>query len=91
MQVTETLNEGLKRGYSIFITADELNETVDQKLREAQPDVEMKGFRKGKVPLPLLKKQFGQRLMGEAMQETIDGAMNKHFEDSGDRPRCSLT
>ena len=86
MQVTETLNEGLKRGYSIFITADELNETVDQKLREAQPDVEMKGFRKGKVPLPLLKKQFGQRLMGEAMQETIDGAMNKHFEDSGDRP-----
>ena len=86
MQVTETLNEGLKRGYSIFITADELNETVEQKLREAQPDVEMKGFRKGKVPLPLLKKQFGQRLMGEAMQETIDGAMNKHFEDSGDRP-----
>ena len=86
MQVTETLNEGLKRGYSIFITADELNETVDQKLREAQPEVEMKGFRKGKVPLPLLKKQFGERLMGEAMQETIDGAMSQHFENSGDRP-----
>ena len=86
MQVTETLNEGLKRGYSILLTAEELNETVDQKLREAQPEVEMKGFRKGKVPLPLLKKQFGQRLMGEAMQEGIDGAMSKHFEDSGDRP-----
>ena len=86
MQVTETLNEGLKRGYSIFITADELNETVDQKLREAQPEVEMKGFRKGKVPLLLLKKQFGERLMGEAMQETIDGAMSQHFENSGDRP-----
>ena len=86
MQVTETLNEGLKRGYSILLTADELNETVDQKLREAQPEVEMKGFRKGKVPLPLLKKQFGQRLMGEAVQEGIDGAMSKHFEDSGDRP-----
>ena len=86
MQVTETLNEGLKRGYSIFITADELNETVDQKLRDAQPEVEMKGFRKGKVPLPLLKKQFGERLMGEAMQETIDGAMSQHFENSGDRP-----
>ena len=86
MQVTETLNEGLKRGYSIFITANELNETVDQKLREAQPEFEMKGFRKGKVPLPLLKKQFGERLTGEAMQETIDGAMSKHFEDSGDRP-----
>ena len=46
----------------------------------------MKGFRKGKVPLALLKRQFGQRIMGEAMQETIDGAMSKHFEDSGDRP-----
>jgi trigger factor len=34
----------------------------------------------------LLKKQYGQRLMGEAMQESIDGAMSKHFEDSGDRP-----
>jgi trigger factor len=86
MQVTETLNEGLKRAYSIVVTASELNETVDEKLREAQPEVELKGFRKGKVPLPLLKKQFGQRLIGEAMQESIDGAMNKHFEDSGDKP-----
>jgi trigger factor len=36
--------------------------------------------------MALLKKQFGPRLMGEAMQEAVDGAMNKHFEDSGDRP-----
>ncbi|MFD1341788.1 trigger factor [Litorisediminicola beolgyonensis] len=86
MQVTETLNDGLKRGYAIVLTADELDAKVTEKLTEAQPDIEMKGFRKGKVPLPLLRKQFGQRLMGEAMQESIDGAMNKHFEDSGDRP-----
>ncbi|NRB00507.1 MAG: trigger factor [Rhodobacteraceae bacterium] len=86
MQVTETLNEGLKRAYQITVTADELNNKVDEKLKEAQPEIEMKGFRKGKVPLPLLKKQFGQRLLGESMQEVIDGAMSKHFEDSGDRP-----
>ncbi|WP_027237807.1 trigger factor [Leisingera caerulea] len=86
MQVTETLNEGLKRGYAITVTAAELDEKVNEKLVEAQPEIEMKGFRKGKVPMALLKKQFGQRLMGEAMQESIDGAMNKHFEDSGDRP-----
>ena len=86
MQVTETLNEGLKRGYSIKLTAAELDKKVNEKLQEAQPDVEMKGFRKGKVPLALLKRQFGQRILGEAMQETIDGAMSKHFEDSGDRP-----
>lgn len=86
MQVTETLNDGLKRGYAITVTASELEDKVQQKLVEAQPEVEMKGFRKGKVPLALLKKQFGQRLVGEAMQEAVDGAMNKHFEESGDRP-----
>ena len=86
MQVTETLNEGLKRAYSIKLSADELDTKVNEKLHEAQPDVEMKGFRKGKVPIALLKRQFGQRILGEAMQETIDGAMSKHFEDSGDRP-----
>ncbi len=86
MQVTETLNDGLKRGYAITVTAAELEEKVNEKLVEAQPEIEMKGFRKGKVPMALLKKQFGQRLLGEAMQEAVDGAMNKHFEDSGDRP-----
>ena len=86
MQVTETLNEGLKREYAITVSAAELEEKVNEKLAEAQPEIEMKGFRKGKVPMPLLKKQFGQRLLGEAMQETIDGAMNQHFEASGDKP-----
>ena len=86
MQVTEKLNDGLKRGYSITVTAQELDEKVNQKLTEAQPEVQMKGFRKGKVPLALLKKQFGQRMLGEAMQESIDGAMSEHFEKSGDRP-----
>ena len=73
MQVTETLNEGLKRGYNIVVTADELAAKVDEKLVEARPEIEMKGFRKGKVPMALLKKQYGQRLMGEAMQESIAG------------------
>lgn len=86
MQVTETLNEGLKRAYELIVTAQELDDKVLEKLKEAQPEIEMKGFRKGKVPLPLLKKQFGKRLLGEAMQETIDAAMSKHFEESGDRP-----
>ncbi|PJE29575.1 Trigger factor [Pseudooceanicola marinus] len=86
MQVTETLNEGLKRGYTITLTADELDAKVNEKLAEAQPEVEMKGFRKGKVPMALLKKQFGQRVLGEAMQESVDGAMNAHFEETGDKP-----
>ncbi len=86
MQVTETLNEGLKRGYTITVSGAELDAKVNEKLKEAQPQVEMKGFRKGKVPMPLLKKQFGQRVMGDAIQEAIDGAMKDHFAASGDRP-----
>lgn len=86
MQVTETLNEGLKRGYTITVTAAELDAKVNEKLIEAQPDIEMKGFRKGKVPMAMLKKQFGPRVLGEAMQDAIDGAMNNHLETSGDRP-----
>jgi trigger factor len=86
MQVTETLNEGLKRAYQITVTAAELDAKVTAKLVEAQPDIEMKGFRKGKVPMAMLRKQFGPRVLGDAMQEAIDGAMKSHFESSGDRP-----
>ena len=86
MQVTETLNEGLKRGYTITVTAAELDAKVQEKLIEAQPEVEIKGFRKGKVPLAILKKQFGTRILGDAMQEAIDAAMKDHFDKSGDRP-----
>lgn len=86
MQVTETLNEGLKRGYTITVTAAELDAKVQEKLIEAQPEIEMKGFRKGKVPMALLRKQYGERLMGDAMQDAIDGAMKSHFESTGDRP-----
>ncbi len=86
MQVTETLNEGLKRAYTITVSAAELDAKVQEKLVEAQPEIEMKGFRKGKVPLAILKKQFGQRLLGDAMQDAIDGAMKDHFDKTGDRP-----
>lgn len=86
MQVTETLKDGLKRGYTITVTAAELDAKVQEKLLEAQPDIEIKGFRKGKVPLAILRKQFGDRLMGEAMQDAVDGAMKDHFEATGDRP-----
>jgi trigger factor len=86
MQVTETLNEGLKRAYEITIKASQLDDLVNAKLTEAQPTFEMKGFRKGKVPMAMMKKQFGDQIMGEVMQESIDDAMRKHFETSGDRP-----
>src|SRR6188472_3882599 len=86
MQVTQTLNEGLKRGYSITVPATELESKVNEKLEEARKDFQMKGFRKGKAPAALMKKMFGKSVLGEAMQESIDQAMRDHFEASGDRP-----
>ncbi len=95
MQVKETLNEGLKRAYQITIPGADLEAKVNEKLLEAQPEIEMKGFRKGKVPMALLKKQYGPKVMGEAMQEAVDGAISKHFEDSGERsamkPEVAMT
>ncbi|MEM6576970.1 MAG: trigger factor [Pseudomonadota bacterium] len=86
MQVEELVNEGLKRAYKMTLSAQELDDKVMDKLKEAQPNIEMKGFRKGKVPLPLLKKQYGDRVLGDAMQEAVDGAMSSHFEDKGEKP-----
>lgn len=86
MPLTETLNDGLKRAYSFTVTAAALEATVDRKLAEAQPEVEIKGFRKGKVPLAILRKQFGARILGEAMQDAIDTATKAHFEATGHRP-----
>jgi len=86
MQVKETLKEGLKRGYTITLGPDELEAKVSEKLDEVRQNVALKGFRKGKAPQALLKKMYGQQVMGEAMQESIDGAISEHFETSGDKP-----
>ncbi len=89
MEIKETLNKGLKRAYSMTIKHEELETKVEAKLREAQPNVELRGFRKGKVPFALLKKQFGQNIMGEVMQESVDGAMREHMEKSATAPQRS--
>jgi trigger factor len=86
MQVIQTVNEGLKRGYSIRVPATDLEAKVTEKLEAARKDFQMKGFRKGKAPAALMKKMFGKSVLGEAMQESIDEVMRRHFETTGDRP-----
>ncbi len=86
MDVTETLNEGLKRAYKIVLSAAELDQKVNEKIEDARGNFAMKGFRKGKTPPALMKKMFGKSVMGEALQESIDGAVQSHLETSGDRP-----
>jgi len=86
MQVTETKSEGLKREYSVVVTAAALEAKTTEKLLTVREGFQMKGFRKGKAPLPLLKKMFGKSVMGEVVQETVEQTVAEHIKVSGHRP-----
>ncbi|HUF85815.1 MAG TPA: trigger factor [Thermohalobaculum sp.] len=86
MQVTETKAEGLRREYQVVVPADTLEAKTTEKLKTVRADFQMKGFRKGKAPLPLLKKMFGKSLLGEVVQETVEETVTEHIKESGHRP-----
>jgi trigger factor len=86
MQLVETINEGLRRGYEAKILAADLDKKVIQKLEASRPEIQLKGFRKGQAPIALIKKMYGKSVIGEAMQESIDELVRSHFDESGDRP-----
>jgi trigger factor len=86
MQVTETKSEGLKREYAVVVPAASLEEKTTEKLQTVREGFQMKGFRKGKAPLPLLKKMFGKSVLGEVVQETVEQAVSSHLAESGHRP-----
>lgn len=86
MQVTETKAEGLRREYSVVVTAAALDAKATEKLETVREGFQMKGFRKGKAPLPLLKKMFGKSVMGEVVQETVEQTVADHLRESGHRP-----
>ncbi len=86
MQVTETRADGLKREYQVVVPADTLEAKTTEKLKTVRQDFQMKGFRKGKAPLPLLKKMFGKSLLGEVVQETVEETVSEHLKETGHRP-----
>jgi trigger factor len=86
MQITETSNEGLKRTLKVVVGADELGRRFSARLGEIKDRVQLKGFRKGKVPEPHLKKVFGRQLMVEVLQETVKETSNKALADRNERP-----
>ena len=68
MQVTETLADGLKRELKVVIGQGELDERFAARLGEVKDTVQLKGFRKGKVPTAHLKKLYGRSVMAEVLQ-----------------------
>jgi len=86
MQVTETEANGLSREFKIVIGADELDQRLMKRLGEVQAQVQMKGFRPGKVPVAHLKKTHGKAVMGEIIQEAISGSMQEALQERDMRP-----
>lgn len=85
MQVTETLNEGLKHEFKVNVPASDLDAKADAKLVDMKDKVRLNGFRPGKVPVAHLKKLYGRSIMAETIDQTIRDTNNQIFTDRGFR------
>jgi trigger factor len=86
MQVTETSTAGLKRELKVVIGQGELGERFQSRLDEVKDQVQLKGFRKGRVPVAHLKKLFGRSMMAEVVQQAVEETSRKAISDRNERP-----
>jgi trigger factor len=86
MQCTEIKSEGLTRVYSVTVAAAVLAEKLDAKIKEAQPQIRLKGFRPGKVPAAHIKRLYGRSMMGEVMEAAVNEGTQKVLDDNKLRP-----
>ena len=86
MQVTETLNEGLKRELKVVIPAADLASRMEQRLEELKATAQIKGFRPGKVPLAHLKKMYGKQAMAEVVQKSIESSTTEALNEKSLKP-----
>jgi trigger factor len=83
MQVTETLNEGLKREFKVVVPAGELDAKVNERLDELKSRVRLDGFRPGKVPMSHLKRVYGRSAMAEVIEATVRDTNNQIVSEHG--------
>lgn len=86
MQTVETLNEGLKRAYTVTIPAKDIEARVDAELKRVAPQMRMPGFRPGKVPANLVRKMHGPALMQDALNSSIQQGIQALIADKQLRP-----
>ncbi len=86
MQVTETSRDGLKRTLKVVVEQAELGERFSVRLDELKDRVQIKGFRKGKVPTPHLKKLYGKSLMQEVLEQAVSDTSAKAIKERNERP-----
>ncbi len=86
MQVTEVNSDGLKRDFKVVIEAKEINEKVEDRLRELSARVKVPGFRPGKAPIKLLKQRYGPSVMGEVLERAVTDSSAQALNERGLRP-----
>lgn len=74
MQVTETLNSGLKREIKVTVPAGDMEAKLLARLSDAKDKVRINGFRPGKVPVQHLRKVYGKSFMAEVVNEILNDA-----------------
>ncbi|WP_312489779.1 trigger factor [Sphingomonas sp.] len=86
MQTVETLNEGLKRAYTLTITAQDIEGKVDAELKRIAPQMKMPGFRPGKVPTNLVRKMHGPALLQDALNTALQEGVQSLIAEKSLRP-----
>ncbi|MFL2812283.1 MAG: trigger factor [Paracoccaceae bacterium] len=86
MDFKEIENKKLVRSYEFTIKQSLLDQKVDEKLENARPNFQMKGFRKGHTPLVMMKKMFGDSTKNDIIQELVDNSIKKHLDEKGHKP-----
>jgi len=85
MQVSETLNEGLKREIKVVVPKADLQSKLGERLEDAKNKVQLKGFRPGKVPVAHLRKMYGKSLMAEIVNEILNETPRSVLSDRGEK------
>ena len=86
MQVMETLSEGLKRELKVTVPAADLEAEIEGRLGEMSKTVVMKGFRRGKVPLPIVRRHYRPTVLGEVLKRTVETSAREAIEEQALRP-----
>ncbi|WP_312164059.1 trigger factor [Phenylobacterium sp.] len=86
MQIVEKSGEGLSRVYGVTVPVADLNERLEARIVEITPQLNIKGFRPGKVPAAHVRRLHGKALMAEVVEQTISETTQKVLEDNKLRP-----
>ena len=86
MKTVETENAGLKRAYTLTISAKDIDARVDGEIKRMAPKIKMPGFRPGKVPPNLIRKMHGDNLHADALNTTVQESVQQLLSEKKLRP-----